>query len=55
MCDRSLDDRVKLLEAERRRLYDEIRNYPSPIAGCDQQFNDLLEQLQRILAELRRV
>jgi hypothetical protein len=55
MSDESLDDHVKLLEAERRRLYDEIRNYPTPIAGCDQQFNYLLEQQQRIVAELNRI
>jgi hypothetical protein len=43
------------LEAERRRLYEEIRNYPTPIAGCDQQFNYLLEQQARVIADLERV
>ena len=45
----------RALEAEKRRLYEEIRNYPTPIAGCDQQFNYLLEQQARIVAELNRI
>ncbi|MGD9721593.1 MAG: hypothetical protein AB7O59_06105 [Pirellulales bacterium] len=43
------------LDAERLRLYAEIRNYPTPIAGCDQQFNYLLEQQARVNGELARV
>lgn len=43
------------LDAERRRLYEEIRNYPTPIAGCDQQFNYLLEQHAQVIAELNRM
>lgn len=43
------------LQSEKQRLYDEIRNYPTPIAGCDQQFNYLLEQQAQIIAELARV
>jgi hypothetical protein len=43
------------LDAERRRLYEEIRSYPTPIAGCDQQFNYLLEQHAQIIAELNRI
>jgi len=43
------------LEAEKQRLYDEIRNYPTPIAACDQQFNYLLEQHARVTAELDRL
>lgn len=46
--------RVKL-ETQRRALYDEIRNYPTPIAACDQQFNFLLEERGRIIQELRRL
>ena len=30
--------------AELRRIADEIRSYPRPIAGCDAQFNHLLER-----------
>ena len=31
-----------------RALRDEISNYPTPIAGCDEQFNHLLVQSQRV-------
>lgn len=37
------------------RINDEIASYPGPIAGCDAQFNHLLDcrrRLQRALAEL---
>ena len=45
------------LERERRKLNDEIRSYPSPIAGCDAQFNFLLErrrELERLIVEAER-
>jgi hypothetical protein len=50
-----LEGSVQRLQAEKQRLYEEIRSYPTPIAGCDQQFNDLLERQARVIAELRRV
>jgi len=50
-----LEHEETLLEAEKRRLYEEIRSYPTPIAGCDQQFNYLLEQQARVTAELKQV
>lgn len=40
------------LEAERHRINEEIRTYPTPIAGCDAQFNYLLEERARIAREL---
>ena len=43
------------LERARRSVLEEIRNYPPPIAACDQQFNHLLEQRERISAELGRL
>lgn len=43
------------LEAERHRINEEIRNYPTPIAGCDAQFNFLLEERARISQELDRL
>jgi hypothetical protein len=55
MSESPTKDREKFLEAEKRRLYEEIRNYPTPIAGCDQQFNYLLEQQARTVAELNRI
>jgi|GEM_PF-2046622 len=44
-----------VLEALRRGTSEEIRSYPSPIAGCDAQFNHLLEQRTAIVAELQRL
>jgi hypothetical protein len=43
------------LENARRSILAEIRNYPPPIAACDQQFNYLLEQRDRIAGELSRL
>jgi hypothetical protein len=43
------------LENERRRIQQEIRTYPQPIAACDQQFNYLLEERSRISQELTRL
>jgi len=40
------------LEAQRRRLDDEIRHYPTPIPRCDAQFNHLFEQRARIVAAI---
>ena len=40
------------IEQRNQRLYEEIKHYPTPIAGCDQQFNYLLEQQARTVAEL---
>ncbi len=40
------------LEGSRKAVQEEVRNYPTPIAGCDQQFNHLLEIRGRIAAEL---
>lgn len=43
------------LEDKRRQIFDEIKNYPPPIAACDQQFNHLLEQREGIDRELSRM
>jgi hypothetical protein len=43
------------LEAEKRRLDQEIRNYPTPIPRCDAQFNHLFEERERILRELAQL
>ena len=55
MSESPTKEREKFLEAEKRRLYEAIRNYPTPIAGCDQQFNYLLEQQAQVIAELHRI
>ena len=46
---------IDQLENEKRRINDEITNYPTPIAGCDAQFNFLLEEQARIARELTRL
>ena len=42
------------LERERDAIFERIRNYPSPITACDEQFNYLLEERDRIGRELAR-
>jgi hypothetical protein len=50
------DDAIRRrLEARRLELADEMRHYPTPIAGCDQQFNWLLDQYAHVQAQLRRL
>lgn len=41
------------LAAARQILNAEITNYPSPIAGCDAQFNHLLAERQKVLAAIK--
>jgi hypothetical protein len=43
------------LERARSAILAEIRNYPPPIAACDQQFNYLLEQRDRTNDALSRL
>ena len=43
------------LEGERRRIQEEISRYPAPIAGCDEQFNYLLERRSQVRRELARL
>lgn len=45
----------KHLTEVRRSVLAEIRSYPRPIAGCDQQFNFLLERSWRVSDELARL
>jgi hypothetical protein len=53
---RSAWNRIRVdLENQRDRINHEIGHYPTPIAGCDQQFNYLLEQRAGISAECRRL
>lgn len=44
--------RAELMDAK-AQLTREIRNYPTPIAGCDCQFNHLLAQRTKITAALK--
>lgn len=50
-----LRERKKWLEAEKKRLFEELRNYPSPVAACDQQLAELLEKQALITAELNHI
>ena len=36
-------------------IQDEIRTYPTPIAGCDQQFNYLLEKRDQLIGEANSI
>ena len=38
----------KKISARLETIYEQIKNYPTPIAGCDEQFNFLLEELDRL-------
>ena len=42
------------LERERDQIFERIRSYPSPITACDEQFDYLLEERDRIVSELAR-
>jgi chorismate mutase len=41
------------LEQKLTRLNEEIRNYPGPIARCDEQLPALLEERAKLIAELQ--
>mgnify|MGYP007046922238 CR=1 FL=1 len=43
------------LDALKAPIDVEIRNYPSPVAGCDAQFNHLIERRAEIAGELGRL
>ena len=43
------------LDRERVRIFEEVRNYPTPIPNCDQDFNHLLEERSRMSQELDRM
>jgi len=43
------------LEAEKKRIQEEIRSYPAPIAGCDEQFNYLLQRWSKVRRELAQL
>lgn len=40
------------LQAAKQKIANEIAEYPTPIAGCDDQFNHLLVQRQKVNAAL---
>ena len=36
------------IAARLETIYEQIKNYPTPITGCDEQFNFLLEERDRL-------
>ena len=36
-------------------IYLQIKNYPTPIAGCDEQFNFLLAERDRLTQESKKI
>ena len=36
------------IDARLDTIYEQIKNYPTPIAGCDEQFNFLLSERDRL-------
>ena len=42
------------LERRLAALSEEIRNYPRPIARCDEQLTELLERRAEVLAQLKQ-
>ncbi len=50
------EDCIRAARAElamaRQHLQDEISTYPSPISGCDAQFNHLLGERQKVPAAI---
>ncbi|MEP0945063.1 MAG: hypothetical protein ABJH63_08660 [Rhizobiaceae bacterium] len=45
-------DAMASLKTAQSTLISEIKNYPTPIAGCDVQFNHLLEEKARVNAAI---
>lgn len=47
-----LDKARAQLEAAKRELQAEIAEYPTPISGCDAQFNHLLSERRKVQSAL---
>ncbi len=43
------------LSLARQLLTDEIRSYPSPVSGCDAQYNHLLAERRKVLDALAKL
>lgn len=50
-----LSNKLEELTRERDRIYEKLRTYPTPITACDDQFNYLLDERERISQELARI
>jgi len=53
----NFEDCISVARAEltiaKQLLQDEISNYPTPISGCDAQFNHFLAERQKVLAAIQ--
>ena len=43
------------IQKELKKVNQEIGNYPSPITGCDVQFNDLLKRRSELETKMREM
>jgi len=48
----NIDTAVLALETARQLIADEIRAYPTPVSGCDAQYNHLLSRRAQITKAL---
>ena len=56
MSIKKLSPKKETVAVERlQRVKDEIKHYPTPIAGCDEQFNFLLSERDRLTLELKKI
>lgn len=49
---RNLAEAKALLQAAKRDLQEEITSYPTPISGCDAQFNYMLAERRKVQAAI---
>jgi len=54
MDKRSSKEEMVLVE-RLQSIKEEIKHYPTPIAGCDEQFNFLLSERDRLTQELKEI
>ena len=40
--------KIQEIAAQLETIYEQIKKYPTPITGCDEQFNFLLEERDRL-------
>ena len=52
---KSSSEKETALSKRLQRIKEEVKHYPTPIAGCDEQFNFLLSERKRLTLELTRI
>lgn len=53
MYEQHLDDARNALKAARAEIQEELRAYPTPVSGCDAQYNHLIGQRGAVSAALQ--